>query len=138
LKQLIDPAFDLKRTAVIDEPLESPVQAGLAESRDSVRWLAYEPNHLEVEATTDAAGLLVLGEVFYPGWTALVDGSPAKLYRAYGLVRAVLIPKGTHDVSLRYKPASFRWGAILTIATFLLVFAVNVAAFNRARRLQAS
>jgi len=136
LKQLIDPAFDLKQTAVIDEPLQSPVQAGLAESRDSVRWLAYEPNHLEVEATTDAAGLLVLGEVFYPGWTALVDGSPAKLYRAYGLVRAVLVPRGTHDVSLRYKPASFRWGAILTIATFLLVFAVNVAALNRARRLR--
>ncbi len=134
VKQLIDPAWDLGRAAVIDEPLETPLQAGPAESHDDVRWVAYEPNRLEMEAVSDAAGLLVLGEAFYPGWTAVVDGSPTKIYRAYGLVRAVFIPRGSHRVSLRYEPASVRWGAILTIASLLTVLAANLAALFSLRQ----
>ena len=86
---------------------------------DSVRWLSYEPNRIELEVITDSPGLLVLGEVFYPGWSARVDGSPAPIYRADGVVRAVPLSKGTHRVSMRYEPASVRWGAILSIVTFL-------------------
>src|SRR5262249_23270974 len=115
VKQLIDPAFDLKHVAVIDAPLDSSLEPAPADSRDVVGWLAYELNRLEVETTTGSPGLLILGEVFYPGWKAFVDGSPVKLYRAYGLVRAVSIPKGSHRVSLRYEPVSVRWGALLTV-----------------------
>jgi uncharacterized membrane protein YfhO len=70
---------------------------------------------------------MVLGEVYYPGWKAFVDGSPVKLYEANGLVRAVPIPQGTHQVSVRYEPATVRWGAILTILTFIGVCAAAYA-----------
>jgi hypothetical protein len=120
-KQLVDPRFDLRRIAVIDRPLEAPLESVSPESTDTVRWLTYQPNRVDVEVTTDAAGLLVLGEIFYPGWKAFVDGSPAQIYRAYGLVRAVAVPRGTHRVSVRYEPASVRWGTMLTVVTFLSV-----------------
>ena len=119
LKQLIDPGFDLKRIVVIDQPLEVPLEAVSSESADAVRWVAYEPNRLELDVSTELPGLLVLGEVFYPGWKASVDDRPVKIYRADGLVRAVAVPKGTHRVSVRYEPASVRWGAILSVLTFL-------------------
>src|SRR5262249_2111754 len=45
LKQLLDPHFDLKHTAVIDRPLATPIKDSLSDS-ESVRWLAYEPNRL--------------------------------------------------------------------------------------------
>jgi len=120
-KRLIDPGFDLKRIAVVDQPLEAPLEAVSSDSADAVRWVAYEPNRLEVEITTAAPGLLVLGEVFYPGWKAFVDDRPVKIYRADGLVRAVAVAKGTHRVSVRYEPASVRWGAILSVMTLLSV-----------------
>jgi len=129
-KRLIDPTFDLRRMAVIDRPLEAPIEAASSESADSVRWLAYEPNRVEVETATEAAGLLVLGEVFYPGWKAFVDGSPARIYRVDGLIRGVAVPKGTHRVSVRYEPASVRWGAILTVMTALGVCCGAVLAYT--------
>ena len=118
LKQVIDPTFDLRNIAVVDRQLPTPLNGAFSQT-DSVRWLSYEPNRIELEAITDLPGLLVLGEVFYPGWSARVDGSPAPIYRADGVVRAVPLSKGTHRVSMRYEPASVRWGAILSIVTFL-------------------
>jgi hypothetical protein len=118
-RRVIDPSFDLKRIAVVDQPLDISLERVSSESADTVRWLAYEPNRVELEVATKGAGLVVLGEVYYPGWKAFVDGSPVKLYRADGLVRGVVVPKGTHRVSVRYEPASVRWGAILTVMTFL-------------------
>jgi hypothetical protein len=120
-KQVLDQNFDLRRIALIDHPLDTTLSESSNDAADTVRWLRYEPNLVEVDVTTETAGLLVLGEVFYPGWTAQVDGTAAKIYRTDELVRGVSITKGTHRVLLRYQPASVRWGAILTILTFVLV-----------------
>jgi hypothetical protein len=100
-----DRNYDLKRVALIDQPLDTTLSESSNDAADTVRWLHYEPNLVEVEVTTETAGLLVLGEVYYPGWNAQVDGTPAKIYRTDELVRGV----------------SVRWGAILTILTFILV-----------------
>jgi uncharacterized membrane protein YfhO len=117
----LDRNFDLRRIALIDQPLDATLSESSNDAADTVRWLHYEPNLVEVEVTTETAGLLVLGEVYYPGWNAQVDGTPARIYRTDGLVRGVSISRGTHRVLLRYQPASVRWGAILTILTFILV-----------------
>jgi len=130
-RRLIDPRFDLKRVAVIDQPLESPLESASPDSADKVRWLAYEPNLLELEVATEGGGLLVLGEVFYPGWKAFLDGSSTRIYRADGLVRAVAVPKGIHRITMRYEPASVRWGAILTLMTFLSVCGATTIALTR-------
>jgi hypothetical protein len=116
-----DRNFDLRRVALIDHPLDTTLSESSNDAADTVRWLRYEPNLVEVEVTTETAGLLVLGEVYYPGWNAQVDGTPAKIYRTDELVRGVSVTRGTHRVLLRYQPASVRWGAILTILTFVLV-----------------
>jgi hypothetical protein len=125
-QQVIDPGFDLRRIAVVDQPLDVPLERVPSESTDAIRWLAYEPNRVELEVGTEGAGLVVLGEVYYPGWKAFVNGSPAKLYRADGLVRGVVVPKGTHRVSVRYEPASVRWGAILSVVTLLTVCGIAI------------
>src|SRR5262249_16918010 len=104
---------------IIDRPLEAPLVADLPSDADVVRWMTYEPNRLELEVTVAASGLLVLSEVYYPGWTARVDHFPAEVYRANGFLRAVPVEKGTHRVTLSYSPASVRWGAILSVLTFL-------------------
>ena len=125
LKRIVDPTFDLRRTVLVENPVEPPLDGHRVEFEDIVRWLTNEPNRLELEVTAGGPGLLVLSEVFYPGWTARVDGVPATIYRADGLLRAVPIAQGTHRVSLRYKPASVRWGVILTVLTFLGVLCLG-------------
>jgi uncharacterized membrane protein YfhO len=69
--------------------------------------------------------------MYYPGWKAIVDGREAPLLRAdYALVAVALAP-GAHEVRIVYDPASFRTGAWLSLAGF--VVAVSLCVFGRSR-----
>jgi hypothetical protein len=83
----------------------------------------YSENEVVIFSKADAATFLVLTDLYYPGWTCYIDGSPAKVYRAYGALRAVFINPGSHEVMFRYEPDSFRRGLFITSASvFLIIF----------------
>ncbi|MGH9315801.1 MAG: hypothetical protein ACRD1P_01645 [Thermoanaerobaculia bacterium] len=73
------------------------------------------------EVACDAAGLLVLTDLHYPGWTVAVDGHRAELLRADGYFRAVALPEGAHRVVFRFRPVSFYAGAAASVAALLLL-----------------
>lgn len=104
--------------------LEAPPAVALPEEpagKDRVRIVAYGPQRMEVEVRTATAGLVVFGEMFYPGWRAYVDGRPVPVYRADGALRAVPVPSGTHRVGMVYRPLSFYAGAGISAVAFLLI-----------------
>ena len=72
------------------------------------------PNRLLVTAT--GPGLLVLSEVFHPGWQATVDGEPAAIVAADGVLRGVYLGEGIHRVEMVYRPWAVTAGAILSLA----------------------
>jgi hypothetical protein len=118
-KRLDDAAFDLSQNATLQEPPSFPKHTTKEGKPGEVRWLSYQPNSLEVETTTDSPGMLILSEVFYPGWTCTVDGVPTKIYRADAVLRGVPVGAGTHRVSMRYRPASVMWGAAFSISSLI-------------------
>src|SRR5262249_22917494 len=118
-RRLDDPRLDLKQTALVEELPNPPIAPAPSTETDKVEWVSYTPNSLAVQTTTDSPGLLILSEVFYPGWACEVDGTPAKIYRANHILRAVRVDSGTHRVSMRYRPWSVILGAIVTLSAFL-------------------
>ena len=66
-----------------------------------------------------AAGLLVVSETAYPGWTATVDGAPAPVLSVDGVVMGVEVPAGAKQVVLEYRPGVLAAGAILSVAAAL-------------------
>ena len=58
--------------------------------------------------------LLVVSESFDPGWTARVDGQPARIHRVYGDFMGVVLEAGGHEVTLHFEPPQLRLGASLT------------------------
>jgi hypothetical protein len=121
--------FDLRRAAVVAEPLDLPPSDPATSS--TARVTAFGPNDIRVEVNAAADGLLVLSEVYYPGWQASVDGAPATLVRADGLLRGVPVPQGQHTVHVWYAPGSVWLG--LAVSGLALVVSVGglVAAFWR-------
>jgi len=69
----------------------------------------------KITLTGIAAGILVLADLSYPGWTASVDGHPAPILAADGYLRAVALSPGAHRVEFRYRPVSFSAGAALSL-----------------------
>jgi hypothetical protein len=89
-------------------------------------------NEVRVRAKLDGDGLLVLTEQHFPGWTAAVDGAPAEILEADAIFRGVALGPGEHDVAFRYRPASARVGALLSLAAFVAIAAL--AAVGALRR----
>ncbi|UPG94951.1 hypothetical protein [Luteibacter aegosomatissinici] len=57
---------------------------------------------LQVEA--HRAAWIVLSDLDFPGWQAEVDSVPASHYRANGLLRAICVPAGRHEVTFGFNP----------------------------------
>jgi hypothetical protein len=91
-------------------PANSPVRM------TSVRVLDQKPGSWTLEST--GPGWLIVSETFDPGWSAQIDGTPTPVQLAQGVLLAVSLPPGLHQVHLRYEPPLLRPGFALAGLTF--------------------
>ncbi len=91
------------------------------------RVTSYYPDAVNLEVNAPAAGWLVLNDLFYPGWTAAVDGAPARIYRANGLARAVRVGEGRHTAVFVYRPHGLWTGLILTGGSWIAGIGILLA-----------
>jgi hypothetical protein len=117
------PGFDLSR----DVALEAAGQADCASGRSILESRGSGEERFLAEA--DGQGFLVVRASFARGWRALVDGRPAQVLRANGKHRAVSIPPGRHEVTLRYHPPGLGLG--LVVSGLAVIATVALAARNR-------
>jgi len=78
---------------------------------------SYSPNRIEVEADLDGAGLMVLSEVWYPGWRAFVDGEETEVVRTNYLLRGLYLQGGHHNVELIFQPKAYSYGRYVLLLT---------------------
>ena len=72
----------------------------------TAKLTAYEANRAAYEVESARGGLVVFSEVYYPGWTATIDGQPAEVGRANYVLRALNVPAGKHEVVFTFAPES--------------------------------
>jgi hypothetical protein len=99
---------------------------------DAARIVVREPDRVVVDTPPGPAGLLVLADPPYPGWSVTVDGKPHKQRVQHGLFRAVVLPAGRHRVEWRFAPKSVKHGLWISLATLILALAYGVAMRRRA------
>jgi hypothetical protein len=64
----------------------------------------YTNTEVDIEVNAPRGGVLVLNDIWHPWWFAEVDGMPAKILRANGVFRAVILPQGARKVTFRFEP----------------------------------
>lgn len=77
------------------------------------------PNIIQIVVSTPTDSILVLSDLWFPGWGAYLDGVEVEIYRANYLLRALAVPPGSHTVEFKYRPLSFTIGASLTTITLI-------------------
>jgi len=131
--------LNLRHVAVADKQFESVLgKAALQDSVSIVKITSYEPNQLSYDVETSKGGVVVFSEIYYPGWTATIDGQPAELGRVNYVLRALQMPAGKHKVELTFKPRSVQTTETVAYVSLglLLVLVLVVIGFsvrNRSR-----
>ena len=101
--------LNLRHEAVAEAKFKDVLGQGAPQDDTSiVKLVQYKPNDLTYEVTSSKGGVIVFSEIYYPGWTATVDGQPAELGRVNYILRALNVKAGKHKVVLDFHPTSIK------------------------------
>jgi hypothetical protein len=112
---LSDPQFDPRQTAILDTPLSGLVSGA------QVGAIWSSPGRLGMDVFAPGPSLLVISEIYTPGWRAFVDGRPVPILRADAVLQAIVLPAGARYVELIYLPTTFIVGAVISAVTLASV-----------------
>ena len=123
--------MDLRHEAVADKKFQKQLGQAVAQDYNnvSVNLIAYEPNELKYDVKSAKGGVLVFSEIYYPGWTATVDGQPVDVGRVNYVLRALQLKPGNHQVVLQFMPKSvdttetiayIAYGVLLLVILFVV------------------
>jgi Bacterial membrane protein YfhO len=112
-RRMIDEQLpDFRRLAYMSAPtpaLES------CSAPDDVALTRHSTDRVVIHASMGCRGMVVLSDVFFPGWRAEVDGHLTPIYQVNEAMRGVIVPPGEHMITMRYQPASALAGGLLTL-----------------------
>lgn len=123
--------IDVSHEAVADKKFEAVLGNTQAnDSTASVVLTKYEPNSLTYTVNSAKGGVVVFSEVYYPGWSATIDGQAAELGRVNYILRALNVKAGKHEVVLEFHPSSISTTeTIAYVALVALLLAICAALF---------
>ncbi len=141
------PDFDPAQVAVLEQ-VDSRQQIADNRTPATVKIVGYGPNEILLDVNATSAGVLVLSEVYYPGWRAYLTPNPqlpspspgevrqergkgatgdegeVSVLRADYVFRAIAVPAGAQRVRLVYDPPLFKIGVGLFGVTAVALFAL--------------
>jgi len=119
--------FDPAQVAVIEGDLPAAQLAVLTNGQETgdstVQITNYQDDQVTIRVETQRPGVLVLGDTYYPGWKAYVDGDETPIYPTNVALRSVYLEAGEHEVRFVYSPASFKLGVLISGLSLLALVA---------------
>jgi hypothetical protein len=128
-----DKSFDPRRTALIEadgksSSLLSQISSGDVSPIATAKITSYKPNELKIETMADHSSFLVVSEINYPGWIALIDGKEEPIFQTNYLLRGVALAPGKHTIEMKYSAPAFWKGVYVSLLT--LSIAVSLLAYE--------
>ena len=84
----------------------------------------YDTTSLSGHIDVKEDGLLFLSIPYAEGWSAVVDGQEAEIVPIQDAIMGIRLKAGSHDISLKYTPAGFKAGLIISIASVVIIAAI--------------
>lgn len=79
------------------------------------------PNSLTLRVQSRAPALILLSEIYYPGWSVWIDSEESDILRIDHTLRGVIVPEGLHTVHFIYRPRSLYLGIVLSVLAMALM-----------------
>lgn len=134
----------LRGTALVVLPKAVPKGSGpvptekdkILAVKGEVSVVSRSAHRLELSTDPSCKGLLVVSELYYPGWEVYVDGKEKEILQTDLIFRGVMLDGGQKKVEFRFRPASVRNGMIVSLVMLglLAVYFPALLALGLTRR----
>jgi hypothetical protein len=130
LRRISGESFDPMREVILDAPINLKSKTDFS---GEAAIKLYQNNRVEIAVRLSEPGILVLTDVFYPGWKVFVGGKEQKVLRANYFFRGVELPAGNQMVEFIYEPESFKLGLSISLLTAGLLVIVPLVGLFRGK-----
>lgn len=146
---------DLSRKAVIGNDFEWAQKAiesstsSTEDYNDSIELMDYAPNELRYNYSANRERAAIFSEIYYPeGWKAWIepvgvygqvkgghyhptdDAVEIDLFRADWMLRGAILPKGEHQLIMRFEPESYTVGKNISLASSITLIILLLLAIG--------
>jgi hypothetical protein len=83
--------------------------------------VSYSSDRMTFRIESQAPVFIGTSVTAWKGWTLRLDGGPAPLLPFNHAFLGFEVPAGRHEATLRYEPDGYRYGAVISAATLLLL-----------------
>lgn len=90
--------------------------------RNSLKNINYDGNHFSGTFQGEKDQMVCVAIPYSKGWSAEIDGKPAKTYKANGMYIGVPVKKGTHKIKLSYVTPGVKTGAVFCGIGWIMFF----------------
>lgn len=94
----------------------------------------YDTTSLSGHIDVKEDGLLFLSIPYAEGWSAVVDGENAEITPIQDALMGIRLKAGSHDISLKYTPAGFKAGLIISIVSVISIALIISVSFIISRK----
>ena len=114
--------FNPNQIALVEDSLVPKINSDIANGM--VQIVKLENTFEEFKTNSSKPTMLVVSDLFYPGWEAKVDGEATKIYITDYAFRGVVLKAGEHQITFEYKPQSLYWGIIISSLSLLILIII--------------
>lgn len=97
----------------------------------TINIISYKPNKIEIEASANRKGFLIISDNYHPAWQATVDGIETEVLRGNYIMRAIPIRAGNHKVSLIFQPRLLKAGLIITATGWIVLIILMISSVRK-------
>jgi hypothetical protein len=129
LERLGQKTFNPWTTAYVEAPIDLP-----NECDGSAEVVSETPTRLEIIANMKTRGLLVLSELWDPGWRAYSNEKQIPVLRVNHALQGIVLDAFTQKVVFRYEPATLRAGFQMSGLGALFLAGISMYVYRRRER----
>ena len=102
--------------------MDNPTGDSVAGGQGDITVASWSPSHISLNLKVERAGLLTLSEIYYPeGWVARINGEEALIHEVNTVLRGVVVPSGSVQLTLDFEPEDVRLGLLISRSALLLL-----------------
>lgn len=127
--------YDLRKTALVqvDQFEELPdwpdaIKPNLDTTSidvDRIELVTHRPDRLVYRSNSTRDRVALFSEAHYPyGWQVTIDGQFYEMFRANYVLRALIVPAGTHEIVFEFIPEVVNTGQIISLSSTLLFLVI--------------